>query len=106
MYTPEFIEKMKQQLLEEKTKLEAGLEGTSSFPEYDTQSSDDVAEKIEADATNQDAVSDLKAELDKVNAALARIADGTYGQTPDGSYISEARLEAFPAAEDSVENAE
>jgi RNA polymerase-binding transcription factor DksA len=106
MYTPEFVEKMKKQLLEEKTKLEAGLSGTSSFPEFDTQSGDDVAEKIEADATNQDAVSELQFELDKVNAALERIEHGTYGQTSNGGYISEARLEAFPAAEDSVENAE
>lgn len=102
MYTSEFIAKMKQQLLDEKAKLEAGLQGTQAFPEYDTQSQDDIAEKLEADATNEDAVAGLKSELDKVNAALVRIENGTYGQTADGSFISEARLEAFPAAEDSI----
>lgn len=106
MYSSEFIEKMKQRLLDEKARLEAGLQGTQSFPEYDTQSSDDIAEKIEADATNQDANSQLGSELEKVNAALARIENGTYGQTAAGGFIDEARLEAFPAAEESVEDAD
>ncbi len=105
MYSPEFIEKMQRRLLEEKSNLEEQLQATSAFPEYDTESKDDVAEKTEADATNQDIIAQLTAELEKVTAALQRIDNGTYGQCLNGKeLISEARLEALPWAETCLEH--
>jgi len=105
MYSKEFIDKMHGRLLEQKESLELEIKETNPYPEYDTESSDDIAEKLEADGNNESVIEQLKDELSKVNAALARIENGTYGQTANGDgYISEERLEVLPWAEDSIEH--
>lgn len=105
MYAPDFIAKMKSSLIEERTNLEEQLLVTSAHPLYDTQTEEDVAEKTEADATNQDIIAQLQVELTKVNSALERIERKTYGKCANGNdYISEARLEALPTAENCIEH--
>jgi DnaK suppressor protein len=105
MYSKEFLDKMQSRLLEQKEALEKEIKETNPYPEYDTESSDDVAEKLEADANNEGVIEQLKDELSKVNAALTRIENGTYGLAHDRStYISEERLEVLPWAEDSIDN--
>lgn len=102
MYSQEFLDKMRAQLEQEKSQLEEDLRATSPNPEMDTQSADDVAEKLEVDIPNQEIIAQLKSDLVKVEAALARLDGGTYGQTSAGGYLSEDRLEALPWAEDQV----
>jgi DnaK suppressor protein len=59
----------------------------------------DISE-IDADnAIDQKLLEDLRAQLEEVNAALKRIAEGTYGICEKtGKPIPVERLEAYPAA--------
>lgn len=59
----------------------------------------DVADKIEEYETNHAIAGDLKAQLNDVEAALAKIEAGTYGMCEvSGEPIEEDRLEANPSA--------
>jgi RNA polymerase-binding transcription factor DksA len=44
----------------------------------------------------------LQKDLEKVEAALNKIANGTYGTDDDGKEISEARLRAIPWADKAI----
>ncbi|MDQ1394955.1 MAG: DnaK suppressor protein [Acidimicrobiaceae bacterium] len=70
---------------------ESGLEYDSNFAD----SSQVTAERGEAEAI----ATNLREALEDVEHALAKFDDGTYGRCEDcGGEISEARLEAMPAA--------
>ena len=59
---------------------------------------DDAAETF-ADELDEGLEDDLRAGLAEVDAALARIADGSYGRCADcGAEIPAKRLEALPAS--------
>lgn len=65
--------------------------------------SDDAVATFE-DELDEGVVDDLKANLDEVDAALARIAVGTYGVCIDcGEAIPEKRLTALPASARCIE---
>ena len=101
-----FIKEMEQALTDEKGKLEAQLKSharqehgdyQANHPEYgrnEEENADEVADFIVANATTEAE----EARLKNINAALDRIADGTYGVTKEGELIPEARLRANPAA--------
>ena len=94
-----FIEEMKALLEKERTELkrELGVLEKTAFPDYGRDDEDnalEMAEYVTNNATTQAEQEQLKA----VEAALEKIASGTYGVTEDGQPIPEARLRANPAA--------
>jgi len=95
---------MKNQLLEEKEKLQDELNETSAHTELGDDQ-DDGAQEFELDEVNRDIIAQLKDDLSKIDAALERIEKGTYGVcTVGGEEISESRLEAIPWAETCVDH--
>ncbi len=97
MHTQEFIEEMKQALLDEKKTLSGEAEESANFPDYgrsEEENATEVADYQALAATNTAATERL-AEID---AALERIEKQTYGVTEDGDIIPEGRLRANPAA--------
>lgn len=106
MHTPEFIEEMKQKLLQEQGKLQKELKNIAhsdhgdyqaNYPEYGRHPDENAGEMAdhEARATTTEAV---EARLKEVDAALARINDNKYGISANGSLVSKERLRANPAA--------
>lgn len=104
--------KFKERLTEEKTRLEGELATVGrpnpsnpsdweAVPQGTGQEADpnDAADLIEDYGNNNAILTDLERRLEDVNAALARIEDGSYGTcTVSGETIEEERLEADPAA--------
>ena len=118
--TEDKIAHFKQVLLDEKTRLEAEREQYAGPDRDDTEegaagelSSNDLNDPAD-EATNlfdrerdQVAIENMDRMLAKVNRALAKVDEGTYGLSDiDGTPIPEARLEALPYANITVEQAE
>ena len=118
--TEDKIAHFKQMLLDEKTRLEAEREQYAGPDRDDTEegaagelSSNDLNDPAD-EATNlfdrerdQVAIENMDRMLAKVNRALAKIDEGTYGLSDiDGTPIPEARLEALPYANITVEQAD
>ncbi len=118
--TEEKIAQFKQQLLDEKTKLEAEREQYAG-PDREDSEKGASGELSGADINNpadqatdlfdrerdQTAIENMDRMLAKVNRTLAKIDEGTYGLSDiDGTPIPEARLEALPYANLTVEQAE
>lgn len=74
------------------------------FMEAGTEQGENASE-VEQFANDLSVSSDLESRLKKVEAALARMADGTYGTCIMGEPIEEARLRAEPAADTCVAHA-
>ncbi len=102
MHSQEFVEKMKERLLEEKERLSDELNELSAHTEMGDEV-DENAQEVVADEVSQDIAATLKADLEKIEAALKRVEDGTYGMTASGEQIPESRLEALPWADSLVE---
>jgi len=78
---------------------EGPLEGDTRVEPGDLDSED-----LYQDEFNATRAEDLRRELEAVDRAEARLADGTYGLSVEsGKPIPDARLEAFPTAERTVE---
>ncbi len=118
--TEDKIAHFKQILLDEKTRLEAEREAYAGPDRDDTEegaagelSHSDVNDPAD-EATNlfdrerdRVAIENMDRMLAKVNRALAKVDEGTYGLSDiDGTPIPEARLEALPYANITVEQAE
>jgi RNA polymerase-binding transcription factor DksA len=118
--TEEKIAHFKQVLLDEKARLEAEREAYAGPDRDDTEegaagelSNSDVNDPAD-EATNlfdrerdRVAIENMDRMLAKVSRALAKIDEGTYGLSDiDGTPIPEARLEALPYANLTVEQAE
>ena len=118
--TEEKIAHFKQVLSDEKTRLEAEREAYAGPDRDDTEegasgelSSNDPNDPAD-EATNlfdrerdQAAIENMDRMLAKVNRALAKVDEGTYGLSDiDSTPIPEARLEALPYANITVEQAE
>lgn len=99
--TQDFIEEMKKKLLAEKSRLEAELSGLAAHTEIGTQT-DENAEEMELDELNQNLISRLKSDLQKISKALEKIDAGTYGIDDAGKLIVKERLEALPWADKSI----
>lgn len=110
-HTPEFIEEMKNSLLDEKERIEKELKTiahkehgdyTANSPEYERDEEVNASES--ADLAAREATTEaIEARLKDVNSALTHIEAGTYGKTADGQEIPEDRLRANPAATTLVE---
>jgi DnaK suppressor protein len=82
---------------------EVGQEGAADSAEPGDRDSEDLYQQ-EFDATRE---TDLREQLAAVERAEARLADGTYGLSVEsGEPIPDARLEAVPTAERTVEEEE
>lgn len=98
MLSQEFIEEMKAKLLTEKSRLETDLAGLSEHTEVGDDS-DENATEIQLDEVNQNLTERMSQDLAKINDALLKIENGTYGTDNDGNEISEDRLRAIPWAD-------
>jgi len=111
------MEENKVKLLAEQKQLritlghEGKLEGKGEFPgEYKPTFTElgseegENASEVEQFANDLSLSQDLEARLTKVEAALKRIADGSYGKCVGGDDIDEARLRAEPAAETCIKH--
>ncbi len=97
MHTQDFIQEMKERLMEERRTLSGEAVESSAFPDYgrsEEENATEVADYEALKATNS-AVTERITEID---AALERIKKQTYGVTEDGAEIPEGRLRANPAA--------
>lgn len=97
MHTQEFINEMKQRLLEERRTLSGEATESEHFPDYgrsEEENATEVADYEALKATNT-AVTERMTEID---LALERIEKQAYGVTEDGVVIPEGRLRANPAA--------
>lgn len=105
------LEYFKGKLLEEKKELEQelgevakkepgqGWEATSGEMEIDSADENEVADKFEEYETNKGVKDQLQKQLSEVDAALARIDNGTYGICEETNKpIDRNRLEANPSA--------
>ncbi len=101
MLSQEFINEMKQKLVESKEKLEQDLAGLSPHTEIGS-NPDESAEEVELDEVNQDMIARINQDLAKINKALQKIEAGTYGVDDEGNQISEARLKALPWADKAI----
>lgn len=106
------IEENKQKLLSEQKRIRAILgfdseaEGSGEFPgEYKPHfpefgaKDDENANEMAVYETNLALTSDMQSKLSKIEAALARINDGSYGTCKHGDEIEDARLIAIPEAD-------
>lgn len=113
MLNKDLIAKLKAQLLQMKTSLEADLANIAEkdtknstktsavfnpvYPESGSSSEDDNAEEVSAYADEMSLVGELEAQLRDVAKALESIEKGTYGPCKYcGKDIDEKRLEARP----------
>ena len=118
--TEDKIAHFKQVLLDEKTRLETERESYAETAR--TESADDAAGELSHSDSNDPAdeatnlydrdrdgaaIENMDRMLAKVNRALEKINEGTYGLSDiDGTPIPAARLEALPYANITVEQAE
>lgn len=108
----DLIQTNKQKLLDEQKKLlrllkrDTNPDGKGEFPgdfkptwEERGSEESESAQEVEAYASNLGVTFDLEKRLKKVNGALERIENGTYGKCKFGDDIEKPRLAAEPAAE-------
>lgn len=93
-----FIEEMKAELLKKQEELKNELKGMHAHEELG-EDLDSSAQEVENDEVSQDVILALKTDLQKIEKALAKIADNTYGTDEQGRQISEERLRALPWAD-------
>jgi RNA polymerase-binding transcription factor DksA len=101
MLTKEFTEEMKQKLLTHKQKLEGDLAGLKPHEELGGDLDSNVQE-VEDDEVSQDVIARIKGDLEKIEKALLKIQDGSYGMDDEGKEISEQRLRVIPWADKSI----
>ncbi len=101
MFSQAFIEEMKQKLLAQKQKLEGDLAGLATHTELGADD-DENAKEIGVDEANQDVIAAMRQDLEKIDKALAKVSNGSYGLDDDGKAISEARLRALPWADKAI----
>lgn len=101
MLSQEFIEEMKTKLLSEQETLQRDLAGLQEHSEVGNDL-DENATEIQIDEVSQNQIERMTADLQKVEKALQKIEEGTYGVDDDGVEISEDRLRAIPWADKAI----
>lgn len=114
----QLIQENKTKLESERQKLKAILgreateEGSGEFPgqykpNFDERGREDGenASEVEQYANNLGETQALEQRLTKIESALQRIADGTYGKCAQGDDIEEDRLRAVPEADTCMKHA-
>jgi len=101
MLDQDFIQQMKEKLLAEKLEIESKLtELAAPEKSMDNPDLDDLANDATEDIIEESTRAAFRDVLDKINAALQRIADGRYGLCiQDGLEISRDKLASEPWAE-------
>lgn len=103
--------KARELLLAERAEVAGLLKGADTASAVDLERDSpvdfgDEGEALAAEAEDGAVAEDLRGRLDAIDRALARLDAGTYGRSVrSGQPIPEARLEADPAAELTVEEA-
>jgi DnaK suppressor protein len=100
-------------LQEERTEVLSLLHDTEAATQADRETEDeegvdilDVAQSLTAEGTDDAIAVSLRDRLDRIDRALQRLDEGTYGRSVrSGVPIPDERLEADPAAELTVEEA-
>lgn len=98
MHSQAFIDEMKQKLLAAKEQLSAELKNLQPHTDMGDDE-DENAEEVNVDEVNRDAAAIIQRDLEKIEKALQKIQDGTYGVDDAGKEISEERLRALPWAD-------
>jgi len=104
---------LKDKLIEEKNRIEMELRKIASkdsegdykaeFEDYGREREDNASE-VENYTANLGVTESLESELEKINLALKKQENGTYGKCEKcGQPIPEKRLEVYPAAPNCVE---
>jgi RNA polymerase-binding transcription factor DksA len=101
MLSQDFIKEMQGRLEQERTRIQDELGGLKTHTEVGDDY-DENATEVEMDNVSQDLIQRLGDDLRKIEAALARIQDGTYGVDAQGNEIPEQRLRALPWADSNV----
>lgn len=101
MLNPTFVEEMKKVLLENKARLEGDIKNIPAHTEMGDDE-DENAEEVNVDEVNMDVLGVMKSDLQKIEAALEKIENGTYGTDDEGNEISEERLRAIPWADKAI----
>jgi len=114
----QLAEENKKKLLEEQKRIKQVLghedtkDGKGEFPgeykpKYDELGNEEGenASEVENFGNQLGVTESLEAQLTKVEQALVRIENGTYGQCAMGDEIEEERLRAFPAADTCMKHA-
>jgi RNA polymerase-binding transcription factor DksA len=117
MITKEFIEENKKKLLDEQQRIKTILnhedtkDGAGEFPgeykpKFDELGSEEGenASEVENFGNQLGVTQSLEAKLSKIDIALKKIADGTYGKCEMGDEIEEARLAVEPSAETCIKH--
>ena len=105
MHSKQFINKMKDRLLDERDRLAEEVLAVQESTDIDD---DDGRETIgeEIDDASKDIIDQLDRDIKDIDEALERIKKGTYGLCSiDGIDISETRLEVIPWATTCTEHA-
>ena len=103
--------KARELLVAERAEVESLLKGADAASVADLErdgpgDTGDEAEELSAEAQDESVAGDLRDRLAVIDRALARLDAGTYGRSVrSGQPIPDARLEADPAAELTVEEA-
>lgn len=96
-------ERARELLAAERARIEralAGLRHQDDAEEADDQDPQNLAADLYQDELDEGRSEDLRRELEAVERAEARLADGTYGRSVvSGEPIPDERLEAIPTAE-------
>jgi RNA polymerase-binding transcription factor DksA len=77
------------------------LAGLSSHTEVGPDE-DENASEVAMDEVNQDLIARMHSDLDKINKALGKMDQGTYGVDDSGKVIGEDRLRAIPWADRAI----
>lgn len=101
MHSQQFIDEMKQKLLASQEQLKAELAGLSPHEELG-EDLDSNAQEVEGDEVSQDVMATLTSDLVKIEKALSKIEDKTYGIDDEGKEISEDRLRVMPWADKAI----
>jgi DnaK suppressor protein len=108
MPTQDFVQRMKDRLLEEKERLQEELSSVPEHTEMDPNADeweDSSPLELQVDEVNQDIRAQLQSDLAGIERSLENVEKGTYGICAiGGEDISEARLEVLPWAESCVEH--
>lgn len=104
-------DRARQLLLEERTRVERELAALGGQPPLESSSQLEPgelgSEDLYQDEFDEGRLARLRAELEALERAEARLAAGTYGRSVEsGAPIPDARLEALPTAERTVEEEE
>ena len=99
MISEEFIKKQKQILTEERARLIDKVDKLKEYPDYG-RNEDDNAQEMADYQSNLSLEGQVEFLIEKVDAALKAIENGTYGKCKKCSeMVEEGRLEIMPYAE-------